>query len=246
MSESSKSNKTSSQSSLGVMFESEGTPLLLQRRVLAIIALVLTAIIAAYIVTSQLYDIPWTFEAGPFQDWVADRAFSVLFAPIPNSPIFLAAGLAWGSALGSIYCMLGLLIGSSLAFFLARRLGRKHLPTLVGRRTAQRLDGLTDRMGGSLIFWSRMLPVINFDWISYLAGLTPINFRRFFIYSALGMLLPTVIAVVAGDSIGKDIRITLIIGSIWIGGIVLSGLFFWYRSRLEVKKLPVIGDPTTF
>ena len=258
MSESSKSNKTSSQSSLGVMFESEGTPLLLQRRVLAIIALVLAAIIAAYIVTSQLYDIPWTFEAGPFQDWVADRgvwapivfifvmAFSVLFAPIPNSPIFLAAGLAWGSALGSIYCMLGLLIGSSLAFFLARRLGRKHLPTLVGRRTAQRLDGLTDRMGGSLIFWSRMLPVINFDWISYLAGLTPINFRRFFIYSALGMLLPTVIAVVAGDSIGKDIRITLIIGSIWIGGIVLSGLFFWYRSRLEVKQLPVIGDPTTF
>ena len=91
-----------------------------------------------------------------------------------------------------------------------------------------------------------MLPVINFDWISYLAGLTPINFRRFFIYSALGMLLPTVIAVVAGDSIGKDIRITLIIGSIWIGGIVLSGLFFWYRSRLEVKKMPVIGDPTTF
>jgi uncharacterized membrane protein YdjX (TVP38/TMEM64 family) len=250
--------QASKQTSLGIFLGDEGTPILFQRRTLAIITLLLIAIISAYVITTQLYDIPWTFEAGPFQDWVGDRgvwapivfifvmAFSVLFAPIPNSPIFLAAGLAWGSALGSVYCMIGLLLGSSLAFLLARRLGRKHLPTLVGRKTAQRLDSLTDRMGNGLIFWARMLPVINFDWISYLAGLTPINFQRFFIYSTLGMLLPTVIAVVAGDSIGKDIRITLIIGSIWIGGIVLSGLFFWYRSQVSQGKKITIGDPTTF
>jgi len=86
------------------------------------------------------------------------------------------------------------------------------------------------------VFWSRMLPVINFDWVSFVAGLTGIRFRTFFVYSFLGMLTPTIVAVVAGDTLRKDVRITLAIGGFWMLGIVLSAAFFWFRRRRAIGR----------
>ena len=40
-----------------------------------------------------------------------------------------------------------------------------------------------------------MMPVVNFDWISFVAGMTSIRFVPFFVASFLGMLLPTFVAV---------------------------------------------------
>ena len=124
------------------------TPLLLRRKVVAgLVALFLLAVIA-YWATSEYFGISYTIEAEPFRDWVdgfgilgplvfiAVMALSVLFAPVPNAPIFMAAGLAWGPVLGTLYCMVGLVLGSAVAFWVARRFGRRHLPRLIGRRNA--------------------------------------------------------------------------------------------------------------
>ena len=225
------------------VYEGDETPLLLRKRVVfGIVALFLAAVLG-YLGAVAYWDIPTTFDAEPFQRWVEERgplgpvvfimvlALSVLVAPIPNVPIFIAAGLAWGILLGSIYSMAGLMLGSILAFYFSRWFGRKHLPRLIGRKAAARLDGLVDHFGGRLVFWSRMLPVINFDWISFLAGMPAIRFWPFFWFSFLGMLLPTIIAVVAGDSLGKDIRVTLGLGGLWVAGILISAGFFWIRQR---------------
>ncbi|MBH77008.1 MAG: hypothetical protein CL897_02090 [Dehalococcoidia bacterium] len=223
--------------------EGEETPLLLQGRVLSSIALVFLGLVATYFILAEIFDVSLQFDPEPLQEWteqwgmwgpivfMAVMAFSVLFAPIPNAPILIVAGLIWGPVLGSIYAMIGMMWGSAMAFWVARWLGRRHLARLVGSKTAKQMDSLATRMGGRLIFWARMLPVVNFDWISFLAGLTAMNFWRFFAFSFLGMLTPTVVAVVAGDSLGRDLRITLIIAGVWVGGVIASGLYFWWRQR---------------
>ncbi|MCC7364060.1 MAG: TVP38/TMEM64 family protein [Dehalococcoidia bacterium] len=225
------------------VYEGEATPLLLRKSVVFALVAAFAVIAAGYFAAVAYFDIPTTLDAEPFQDWVEDRgalgpvvfilvmAVSVLFAPIPNVPIFIAAGLAWGVVLGTVYSMAGMMLGSTMAFYAARLVGRKHLARLIGRKTADRLDHLVDRFGGGLVFWARMLPVVNFDWISFLAGMTAIRFLPFFVYSFLGMLLPTIIAVVAGDSLGKDIRISVGLLGVWVSGIVFSAGFFWYRQR---------------
>lgn len=224
-----------------IAFEGEQPPLLLQRRVVFGIAGAFALIAGLYIVATIIFDFPTSFDAEPFKTWVDDRgalgplvfilvlALAVLFAPIPNVPIFIAAGLAWGPFLGSVYSLAGTMLGSVLAFYSSRWLGRRHLPRLIGRRMADRLDRLVENFGGRVVFWARMLPVVNFDWVSYVAGMTKIGFVPFFLYSFLGMLLPTFIAVAAGDSLGKDLRITLGLGAIWVIGIVGSAAFFWTR-----------------
>lgn len=223
--------------------EGEETPLLLQRRTMAGIVLGFFVCVTAYLVATEVFGVSPRIDPEPFQEWVAQwgvwgpavyvavLALSVLFAPIPNVPIFIAAGLAWGPVLGTVYSMAGMTVGSALAFWVSRRLGRRHVRRLIGSKAAARIDRLAETMGGQVIFWARMLPVVNFDLISFLAGLTAISFPRFLVASFLGMLVPTTIAVVAGDSLGRDVRVTLGLGAFWVAGIVGSGFYVWYRRR---------------
>jgi uncharacterized membrane protein YdjX (TVP38/TMEM64 family) len=145
------------------VFEGEETPLLLRPPIVISLVLFFLVLLAGYAIAVAFYNLPLDIDAEPFQEWVEDLgwwgplaymgllALSVLIAPIPNAPIFVAAGLAWGPVLGTIYSMAGMAIGSIVAFYLARWAGRKHLPRLVGHKAATRLDELADRMGGRLI-----------------------------------------------------------------------------------------------
>ena len=224
-------------------FEGEEMPLLLRPKVILGIVTGFVVVIAAYAIAASLLGLSWNIDADPFREWVdgfgvwgpiifvAVMALSVLFAPIPNAPIFIAAGLAWGPVEGTIYSLIGLLVGSAMAFYASRWVGRRHLPRLVGINGAQRLDRLADTMGGQLIFWLRMLPAVNFDWISFAAGLTSMRFTVFIFFSALGMIVPTAITVTAGDGLGHDPRITLAMAGVWVLGIAISAAFFWHRQR---------------
>jgi uncharacterized membrane protein YdjX (TVP38/TMEM64 family) len=225
------------------VFEGEEAPALLRPRVIVAIGAVIVVCIGAYVVAHEVLDLSWTINAEPFKNWVQDRgalgpivfiavmALSVLFAPIPNVPIFIAAGLAWGPWLGTAYSMAGLVIGSAMAFYAARWLGRRHLARLIGAKMADRLDTLADTVGGRVIFWARMLPAINFDWISIVAGMTSIRFSVFIIYSALGMLIPTGMVVIAGDGLSSNPRVTLLMAGLWFAGIAATGFYFWRRRR---------------
>lgn len=218
-------------------------PLLLRRKVVGGLVAAFVVAVIAYWATSDYFGVSYTIDEEPFREWVDSfgllgplvfiviMALSVLFAPIPNAPIFMAAGLAWGPVLGTAYCMAGLILGSAMAFWVARRFGRRHLPRLIGAKNAARVDSLVLEMGGRVVFWSRMIPAVNFDWISFVAGMTAIPFRVFIIYSALGMLFPTAISVVAGDGLGRDFRITLAAGGAWVAVIVISAAVYWRRRR---------------
>jgi uncharacterized membrane protein YdjX (TVP38/TMEM64 family) len=229
------------------VYAGEETPLLLRKPVIIALIAAFVALVATYVVAAQLLGISTEIDAEPFRDWV-DRwgpwgpvvfvlvlAASVLFAPIPNAPIFFAAGLIWGAFLGTVYSVAGLMLGSILAFYAARLLGRRYLPKLVGKRAAARLDQLAETMGGRVIFWARMLPAVNFDWISFVAGVTAISVRDFTVWSFFGMLLPTAVLVTAGDGLGRDFRITVLMGAVWVAGIVLSAVYFWFQRRRRIR-----------
>ena len=227
----------------GFLFESNETPLLMRKSVLLGVVAAFFAILVAYLVATVFFDLSLKIDAEPFRDWVEERgplgvvvfilvmAASVLFAPIPNAPIFIAAGLAWGPILGTVYCMTGLTIGSAIAFWVSRRFGRQHLPKLIGRKAAARLDGMVEHFGAKLVFWTRIMPGVNFDWISFVAGMTSVPFRTFIIYSFLGMIPPTAITVAMGDQLGRNPLITIALGGVWVLAILATAGYFWMRRR---------------
>ncbi len=226
---------------LDEILDSGDTPLLLRKPVVGGVVVAFFAVVALYIVATRFWGVSFKIDAEPFRDWVEARgafgvlvfilvmALSVLFAPIPNVPIFIAAGLAWGPVLGTLYCMAGLTVGSAVAFWLARKFGRKHLARLIGHHAAARLDHMVDTMGGRVVFWTRLMPGVNFDWISFVAGMTSVPFRTFIVFSFLGMLPPTAITVAMGDGLTRNPAITLALGGFWVVSIVATAVYFWLR-----------------
>ncbi len=166
---------------------------------------------------------PW----GPLV-YVAVLALAIVVTPIPSVPLDIAAGLAFGLVWGTIWTMVGALLGAVVAFLLARWLGRRWLARRVSPTTLAQLDAWTERLGGRVLFLARLLPVFNFDWVSYAAGLTSMSLRTFVVATAAGVFLPVVGIVYVGDQLlVHPGRAALVFGGLVLA--VVLPLLYWLR-----------------
>jgi uncharacterized membrane protein YdjX (TVP38/TMEM64 family) len=148
-------------------------------------------------------DLPDLGAWGPIAIIVL-RYLAALSGLIPSSPVLLAAGATEGIVLGSIYVLIGAQLGALTAFVIGRHLGRDY----VARKGW--LDSLAKtKFGGWLldekasqgrlmaaVFYCRLIPGINLDALSYVAGATPIAMWRFAL-ATFGALLPYTVLLVA-------------------------------------------------
>jgi uncharacterized membrane protein YdjX (TVP38/TMEM64 family) len=110
---------------------------------------------------------------------------------LPASPLVLTGGVVFGAGLGTVYNMLGSLLGAVASFVVARTMGREFVSRVAGKRL-KRVELLLARRG----FWSmvgaRLMPlpfsVVNFG--AALAGVRPLMFVS---SSLIGLLPPTLI-----------------------------------------------------
>ena len=210
-----------------------------RRRLLSLAALFVAAIlVAAEFLTGDL-------DVQDIREWIRDLGFwgpillilvlavAMVVAPIPNRPFMIAAGIAWGTALGVTYAVIGQLIGSMIIFWLSRRFGRKLIPRLIGQAGADRVDRLATRMGPQLVFWWRMMPV-SFDFAAYAAGLTTMSFRLFILLVFAGSILPTTVVVGFGDSFGKSWEAVAVTGLIILTSLAVLSTVLYRTFREEL------------
>jgi uncharacterized membrane protein YdjX (TVP38/TMEM64 family) len=126
-------------------------------------------------------------------------AATIIFTPLPSVVVIGAGGLAFGTGLGVVYTITGGMLGATVNFFIARRLGRGFVERRLGDRAMSQIDMYADRMGAKLVFLTRLIPLFNFDWVSYAAGLTRMKYQGYALASVLGMLLPVIGMVYVGD-----------------------------------------------
>ena len=165
-------------------------------------------------------------------------AGAMVFAPLPNPPIMIAAGLLWGTFLGVVYSVIGQLLGAAIIFFISRRFGRRFIPRLVGKRAAERVDRLAKEMGPQLVFWWRMMP-ISFDFAAYAAGLTGMSFRLFIVLVFFGSLLPTTMIVWFGDVLDASWTVRIAWFVIVLVSLAVPVTILYYRNR---ERIPPIRD----
>lgn len=159
-------------------------------------------------------------------------AACVVFAPIPNTPFHVAAGIIWGPVWGSLLAMAGMAAGSFVAYGLARRFGRKHVQRLAGRGRLGQMERAAGRVGPWAVFWARLLPATNYDWINYLAGLTAVRPLPFMVATLLGILPATVATVVAGAAIQHRPWVSAGLTAVWLAALLVSTAFIARRRRL--------------
>jgi uncharacterized membrane protein YdjX (TVP38/TMEM64 family) len=121
----------------------------------------------------------------------------------PASILSLAAGLAFGAFEGFIYIIVGALGGATVAYHTASILGAKLL-----KRPSPRMIKIRKKMeenGFVYVLLLRLVPFLNFDLISYLAGMGKVRYLPFILATAIGILPGTFGYVFLGSSlVGED------------------------------------------
>ena len=113
---------------------------------------------------------------------VASAAF------VPAGLLTLAAGALFGFAAGTAYAFAGAVLGSCIAFALARSIGRPMVQRYLARRP--RLAAISAAVGGKgrrIVTLLRLSPVIPFSVINVVMAVTPIRFTDFAV-AGIGML----------------------------------------------------------
>lgn len=178
--------------------------------------------------TEQLID-----DAGPFGPliFIGLQVLQIVFAPIPGQVVGLIGGFLFGSFLGSVYAILGSLIGFSLIFWVSRKLGRPFVEKVIDQKTLKKFDYLAGTKGKLVLFLIFLLPGFPDDLICYLAGLTKISIKGLILISLLGRLPSIVLLSIAGNSASEANYVLLIMLSIVFALIVMLG--YWKRKQIE-------------
>jgi uncharacterized membrane protein YdjX (TVP38/TMEM64 family) len=110
-------------------------------------------------------------------------------APLPSPPLLIAAGFVYGPWIGFGIGWLGLLLGASACFGLARAFGRPFAERFVRPQSLAALDEYVSTRSGTtlltLVSLRVFLPPV-FDAVSYGCGLVRVPFGLFALATALG------------------------------------------------------------
>src|SRR2546427_4699265 len=120
--------------------------------------------------------------------FVAIQALQVVVAPIPGEVTGFLGGFVFGQWMGFAYSMVGLSLGSFLAFAVGRWLGAAFVQRLVSADVWQRLGFIVEAEGAVLCFVLYLIPGFPKDLLCYLFGLSPMPFWVFALTSTAGRL----------------------------------------------------------
>jgi uncharacterized membrane protein YdjX (TVP38/TMEM64 family) len=166
---------------------------------LAAYAVLVGAVFGTLFLTGSL---PSADEARDWGEGLNDWAY-VAFVPLFVAVNFViawpilagAAGLLFGTAIGTPLALAGVTAASLAQMFVARRLASGHHGSLLPKRTRAVEDFLTDH-GALAVMESRIVPLLPFGLVNFSAGLTRLPYRDLALGTVVGAL-PKVFAYVA-------------------------------------------------
>ena len=126
------------------------------------------------------------------------QILQVVIAPIPGGAIEFLGGVLFGVKAGFVYSMIGLILGSWLAFSLARIFEKVAVEKFVSEETRKKFDYLVEHEGVILSFILFLLPGFPKDALCYILGLTPMHLGIFLIISTVGRIPGTLMATLQG------------------------------------------------
>jgi uncharacterized membrane protein YdjX (TVP38/TMEM64 family) len=165
------------------------------------------------------------------------QIIQVIIAPIPGGAIEFLGGILFKVKAGFIYSMIGLLIGSWIAFNLARIFEKIAVEKFVSEQTRKKFDYLVEHEGVILSFILFLLPGFPKDALCYILGLTPMHLGIFLFISTIGRIPGTLIATLQGAKAFDHQYYTF---GILLGASALVILVFYiYHGEIHnlVKKL---------
>ncbi len=159
----------------------------------------------------------------------------VIIAAIPGHALMIGGSYVFGFGNAFWINLLSTVVGSQLAFLLARSAGRPLIERLAPADLLHKWNRISASKGLFFFMVSFMLPVFPADVMNYVAGFSSLSSRRFLIANLFGRL-PGVALMTAVGAYGFEFSIQQ-----WMIILVLGMAMFIAFRRLAVGRLSV-GD----
>lgn len=163
--------------------------------------------------------------------YVLLQILQVVVAPIPGGAIEWLGGFLFGVKAGFIYSMIGLILGSWLAFSLARIFEKVAVEKFVPQETRKKFDYLVEHQGAIISFILFLIPGFPKDALCYILGLTPMHVGIFLIISTIGRIPGTLMACLqGGKAFEHQYKAFLIL--LGISGLIIL-VFYIYHEEIH-------------
>lgn len=182
-------------------------------------------------------------EPDKFRQWVDSHGLlgplaflgmmllQVFVAVIPGEPLEIGAGYAFGAVEGTLLCILGAAIGSTLVFLFVRRFGVRAVEVFISREKIQSLRFLQNtRRVHLFLLVAFLLPGTPKDVLCYVAGLTTLKLGPFILISSICRLPSIVTSTIGGSALGSGQWGMAAI--VFAATLVISAIGLWIYKRI--------------
>lgn len=159
---------------------------------------------------------------------------------IPGEFVQVAGGYIYGTAFGCLISFTGIIIGSSITYFIASKGGKPLIHKIIPKNHMKFFDKASNYGKiNNIIFLLYLIPGMPKDVLGYMCGITDITFKDFFMYSSLGRIPGIMISSYFGAKLYTENRAILI-----FIGVVMSILFVFgvLKSDYIIKNLAKNND----
>lgn len=184
-----------------------------------------------------------------FREWVNNHgiagrlafigmaALQVIFAVIPGEPMELGAGYAFKAIEGTILCLIGNAIGSSIVFLFTKLFGIKMVEAFISKEKINSFKFMRreDKLN-LLTFIIFLIPGTPKDVITYLIGLTPMKLKVFLIITSIARIPSIATSTITGSALGvRNYRFAAVVYAV-TGIISLIGIVLYKKISKHYQK----------
>jgi uncharacterized membrane protein YdjX (TVP38/TMEM64 family) len=152
-------------------------------------------VVALFIASTKYPIVNWIGDARDYVEKLG--IWSGIFYPLvyalcnllllPGGILSMGSGFFFGLWWGFFLVLVGNLLGATLAFAIARKVGRQRIEKLLSNNRKLRiLDQTIERHGWKIVLLSQLNPLAPSSLLNYLYGLTRVRLSRCLLWIALG------------------------------------------------------------
>ena len=174
--------------------------------VLVLLTILFTRVFAPYLQSTEefhafLESYGWTGRFILF----GLQCVQIVVALIPGEVVELGAGYAYGAIEGTLICLAGIALSSSLIFLATKKFGTPLVELFISREKIGELRFInSERKLKRLVFLLFFIPGTPKDVLTYFVGLTDMTLSQFLGISLIARIPSIVSSTICGQYLGKE------------------------------------------
>lgn len=176
-------------------------------------------------------------ESIGFWGWLlalSVQILQVVVAFLPGEPVEIVIGMIFGPVGGMLTCLLGIIIGTLIIYFLAKTIGIKFISIFVDPDKLSEYSFINStNKKDALVFTLFFIPGTPKDVLTYFAPFIKMPMLRFILISTFARIPSIITSTLLGDSLGSGKWVLSLIIFTTTLLIALIGILFnrWYMKK---------------